>query len=98
MKVSLEARGAMPLRDSPARRNLRLDGWDYRSPGPYGITMVTRHRTLRFGNVVEGRMVLSDPGRMVDAVWREMTASFPRIILDAYVVMPNHVHAIVHLS
>jgi len=88
----------MPLRSGPERRNLRLAGWDYRSPGPYGITLVTQHREWRFGEVVDGRMVLNDAGSMVSVVWEEMAVAFSRATLDAFVVMPNHLHAIVHLG
>jgi putative transposase len=35
---------------------------------------------------------------MIEAVWREMATEFPRITLDAFVVMPNHLHAILHLA
>jgi REP element-mobilizing transposase RayT len=43
-------------------------------------------------------MILNAAGEMVDAVWRQMTIEFPRVALDAFVVMPNHVHAILWLS
>ncbi len=88
----------MALRDLPVRRNLRLPGWDYRSPGSYAITMVTQHREWFFGDVIEGREMHNAAGQMVVAVWQEMAEVFPRVALDVFVVMPNHVHAIVHLS
>lgn len=88
----------MPLRDIPARRNLRLPGWDYRSPGHYAITLATQNREWFFGEVHEGKMALNAAGQMVVAIWQEMDDAFPRIAQDAFVVMPNHLHAIVHLS
>ena len=88
----------MPLRDRPARQHVRLPGWDYRSPGPYAITVVTRHREWFFGEDVDGRVALSDAGAMVAGAWRETVTVFPRVVLDAFVIMPNHVHAIVLLS
>ena len=88
----------MPLRDGPARRKTRLPGWDYRSPGPYAITICTQHRKWFFGEVVDGRMIHSPAGIMIVAVWREMATEFPRVALNAFVVMPNHLHAIVRLS
>jgi REP element-mobilizing transposase RayT len=88
----------MPLRDRPARRHVRLPGWDYRSPGPYAVTIVTQHREWFLGDVVDGRMVLNVAGSMVDAVWREAATRFPRVTLNAFIVMPNHLHAILHLS
>lgn len=88
----------MPLRDGPVRRNLRLAGWDYRSPGAYGITVVSQHREWFFGEVVEGRMVPNPVGAMVATVWQGIVHEYPRVTLDAFVVMPNHLHAIVWLS
>ena len=88
----------MPWRDLPARRDTRLPGWDYRCPGPYAITIVSQHREWFFGGVTDGRLDHSAAGEMVDAVWREMATEFSRVSLDAFVLMPNHLHAMVHLS
>lgn len=88
----------MPWRDLPERRHTRLPGWDYRSPGPYAITICTQHRAWFFGEITDGHVIHNAAGAMVAAVWREMTIEFPRVALDAFVVMPNHLHAIVHLS
>lgn len=88
----------MPIRNGPQRRSMRLSGWDYRSPGPYGMTLVTQHREGFFGEVVKGRMILNAAGAMVAATWQQMESQFPRIALDIWVVMPNHLHAIIWLS
>lgn len=88
----------MPWRDVPARRHTRLPGWDYRSPGPYAITLCSQHREWFFGDVVDGKMCHNAAGTMIVAVWREMIIEFPRVALDAFVLMPNHLHAIVRLS
>jgi putative transposase len=88
----------MPWRDLSMRRSMRLAGWDYRSPGPYGITLVTQHREWFFGEIVDGQMVHNAAGRMAEAVWQRMAQQFPRIMLDAFVVMPNHLHAIIWMS
>ncbi len=88
----------MPLRDSPARRDTRLPGWDYRSTGPYAITIVSQHREWFFGGVTNGNLDHSTAGEMVKTVWSEMVVEYPRVSLDAFVLMPNHLHAIVYLS
>jgi REP element-mobilizing transposase RayT len=59
---------------------------------------VTRHRAWLFGEVVADTMVLNAAGGMVEAAWLETARVFPRVALDALVVMPNHIHAIVVLS
>jgi REP element-mobilizing transposase RayT len=43
-------------------------------------------------------MVFSAAGSMVNEVWEEMATEFPEVTLDAHVVMPNHVHAILFLG
>jgi len=38
---------------------------------------------------------LSSLGRLVDELWQETSTIRPNVHLDAYVIMPNHIHAIV---
>jgi len=71
------------------RRSIRLEGYDYSSPGAYFVTICTRGREC----------VLDDPvvtGIITD-VWHALPRWFPTIALDEFVVMPNHVHLIVWL-
>ena len=71
------------------RRSIRLEGYDYSSPGAYFVTICTRGREC----------VLDDPivtGIITD-VWHALPGWFPTIALDEFVVMPNHVHLIVWL-
>jgi REP element-mobilizing transposase RayT len=84
----------MPVR----RRDTRLPGWNYQMPGPYAVTICTHHRRQLLGEVHDARMVTNVIGRMVDEVWHASSSQFPTITLDAFVVMPNHVHAIVLLD
>jgi putative transposase len=76
--------------DRHHRRSIRLKGYDYSSPGAYFVTVCTRGREC----------VLDDPvvtGIITD-VWHALPGWFPTIILDEFVVMPNHVHLIVWLQ
>lgn len=84
--------------DRPHRRDMRLAGWDYRRPGPYAITICTEHRWHRFGKVVDGEMVTNPAGQMVVDAWARMGDAFPTVTFDAWVLMPNHLHAIVRLA
>jgi REP element-mobilizing transposase RayT len=76
------------------RRSIRLKGYDYTQPGAYFVTICTYDREALFGQVVDGHMVLNACGEMVMACWREIPDHFPHVALDAFVVMPNHVHGI----
>ena len=79
------------------RRSIRLQGYDYRKAGAYFITTVTQGRTCLFGDVVDGEMVLNDVGRLVQAAWDELPHHYPHVELDAFVIMPNHVHGIIRI-
>ena len=76
------------------RRSLRLKGYDYAQAGAYFITVCTQNRESAFGCVDDGDMRLNDAGRMVRSVWEGLPDRFPGMELDAFVVMPNHVHGI----
>ncbi len=76
------------------RRSLRLPGYDYSQCGAYFMTICTENRKCLFGRVLDGLMVLSDVGRVIEAEWLRTPTIRPQVQLDAYVVMPNHIHGI----
>lgn len=84
--------------DERQRRSLRLKGYDYAQAGAYFVTVCTRNRECLFGDVVGDLMALNAAGNVVQRVWYELPTRFPRVRLDAFVVMPNHVHAIVIIT
>jgi REP element-mobilizing transposase RayT len=43
-------------------------------------------------------MILNDFGRIADDEWQDLTIRFMHIELDAYVVMPNHMHGIIFIN
>ena len=77
------------------RRSIRLPGYDYAGPGAYFVTICTQGRVCLFGEIVEGKLFPNDAGRMVQAVWDELPVQFLGISVDAFVVMPNHIHGII---
>ena len=80
------------------RRSLRLQGYDYASAGMYFITTCTHQRECLFGEVVNGEMGLNALGQLVDAYWQRLPLHFPNLQLDAFIVMPNHIHGILVLT
>jgi len=62
------------------------------------VTLCTEQRICFLGRVVSGEMCLSPAGEMVDTVWGNLGRYYPGVSVDAYVVMPNHVHGIIVLS
>ena len=79
------------------RRSIRLKGYDYSQPGAYFVTICTQDRACLFGDVVDGAMRLNDAGRMIESVWHQLPTFYSGVDIDAFVVMPNHIHGIVVL-
>ena len=82
----------------PNRQSIRKRGWDYTTPGWYFVTVNTHEGRALFGVIVNGRMVLSEAGRIAEEEWRKSAALREGLVLDEFVVMPNHVHGIVRLK
>ena len=62
------------------------------------MTIVTQDRLCLFGDVIEDEMHVNRAGTMVLKVWEELPERYPSMELDAFVVMPNHVHGIMVLN
>ncbi len=80
------------------RQTVRLPGYDYATPGAYFITVCTNDRVPLFANIRDGDVIPSAAGRIVHAAWRDLPAHHRHVMLDAWVVMPDHVHGIVVLT
>ena len=80
------------------RRSIRLKGYDYSMAGAYFVTMCVSNRQRLFGNVIDGKMILNEAGRMVETIWMQLAIRFEFIELDEFTVMPNHFHGILVLS
>src|SRR5450759_4782397 len=72
----------------------RLQNWDYASDGWYYITICTKGRDNIFGIIEQGIMQLNDHGHIVEQCWFDLPNHYSNLILDAFVVMPDHVHGI----
>lgn len=79
------------------RKRLRLADYDYSQPGFYFITICTDFRMPYLGTQQEGNLHLTEIGGMVEAYWKKIPEHFPHVRLDAYQIMPNHLHGILEL-
>ena len=79
------------------RRSIRLREYDYSSGGAYFVTICTHQRECLFGVVVDGEMRLNVAGKTVREEWLKTATVRREIILDEFVIMPNHVHGIIFL-
>lgn len=70
--------------------------WDNKS-NFYFITLFTQHRKALFGEVQESDMSLNSSGEVLQACWYELPVIFSRLLLDLFIIMPNHLHALLAL-
>ncbi len=78
----------------------RLKNYDYSQRNAYFITMVTDQRTHFFGEIINNEMVLSNIGNIAYTEWQNTLNLRPdmNLILDEFVVMPNHIHGIIIIN
>jgi putative transposase len=80
------------------RGSIRLQGYDYAQPGAYFVTICTVQRECVLGEISGGSMQLSEAGKLVAEVWATLPIYFSSVRLDAFVIMPNHLHGIICLQ
>ncbi len=73
----------------------RLPNRDYAANGWYFVTICTQNRAYFFGDVINRQMQLSTVGKIAQQFWAEIPNHFTHTYIDAYAIMPNHVHGIV---
>lgn len=78
--------------------SLRLKDYDYTQAGPYFVTTCTHNRRLLFGEVVGDRCILNRAGAVVVEEWIKTAQLRSYVTLDEFMVMPNHLHAIIFLK
>ena len=76
------------------RRSIRLKGFDYSSEGEYFVTICVQDRRCTLGEIRDSKMHLSPIGKIALRCWLEIPKHFPNVSLDAYVIMPDHMHGI----
>jgi len=82
----------------PNRRSIRLKEYDYSQAGAYFITICTFGRRCLFGDVVDSTMQLNAVGEIVSSEWLRSAEMHAEVMLDAFVVMPNHMHGIIFID
>ena len=97
------------LKDAALDDALKRDPLKDYFEGWYHVTLNTRDEAPTCGYVVgdvecaDGsenapRVVLSEVGRGVDAVWKSVHDYHPCATVDTWIVMPEHTHALIHLQ
>jgi len=79
------------------RRSIRLKGYDYSQAGFYFITICVQDRASLFGEIENGKMKLNEYGKIAHNEWKRTPEIRPNVELGAFIIMPNHMHGIIHI-
>jgi len=80
------------------RRSIRLKDYDYSQAGAYFVTICMKDMKCILGKIQNGKVRMSRIGRIIYQCWVEIPDHFDSVKLDVFVVMPNHLHGIVHIT
>ena len=79
----------------------RWAGYDYGQSGMYFVTICTQNRIRYFGEIIlptgnwdSAELYPSSQAQIVQACWLQIPSRFPFVSLDAFVVMPDHIHGL----
>ena len=82
----------------PQRKTIRLENYDYSTPGAYFITICTHEKRCIFSEITVGAIHespavrLTAAGRCVQTSVEALSNRYPNLSVDKYVIMPNHIH------
>jgi len=76
----------------------RAPWWDYGNDASYFVTVCTRNKERFFGEIQKGTMQLSAIGSLVYSIWSEIPFRFSYVKPGPFVVMPNHIHAMISID
>lgn len=88
----------------PKRKPVRLKGYDYSQNGAYFITVCTWERKCILSDITVGeglappaKYQLTQVGKLVQEQLLALEARYPTVQIEKYVIMPNHIHAILQI-
>ncbi len=87
--------------NTPLRRRkatIRLPGYDYSQDGLYFVTSCLQDMRCLFGHVQNGEMNLGDAGLIAEDQWDWLLQRYPYVKSHAFIVMPNHIHAVLEIN
>lgn len=92
------------MKDIPARKVIRIENYDYSTPGAYFITVCTANREKLFWSNRRGELCssvnvpLSDIGIIVDNEIKKLNSVYDTVRVDKYCIMPDHIHFIISIN
>ena len=88
----------------PKRKPIRIENYDYATPGAYFITVCTANREKLFWENVGTDTIrpqnipLSPTGKIVEQAVRQISTHYEIIFVDKYCIMPDHIHLILSIQ
>ena len=92
------------MNDLPNRKPIRIENYDYSTPGAYFITLCTANREKIFWNRVGADIIrpqnvpLSVAGQIAKQGILQMAQHYENVAVDKYCVMPDYVHFILRIE
>ena len=84
------------------RKYNRLMDYDYSQGGVYFITICAKEKAALFGTITGEanfvRQKLSDIGIIIDNEIKGISNIYENVEIEAYVIMPNHIHMLIVLK
>jgi len=80
------------------RKSLRLKNFNYASKGAYFLTICIQSKAQLLGTITDGVMQLNEYGQMIGDEWMKTPTLRPNVILDEFMIMPDHFHAIIFIG
>ena len=77
---------------------MRLADFDYAEHSAYFVTICTQNRLPLFGAISGDALLANAAGKAIEHWWAELPHKFPRVEIDEFVVMPNHVHGLLFIN
>ena len=93
-------------KELPKRKHPRLDNYDYSSAGAYFVTICTQNRQCVLSRIVGRGLAPAETVKIEYTLFGEIAEKqlflledrYPYFAVDKYVIMPNHIHAIMILN
>ena len=84
----------------PKRKPIRIEDYDYSTPGAYFITVCVHNRKPILWNVGAAtcRPNLSKIGSVVETAILQIPEHYPAVSVDKYCIMPDHIHMILSIN
>ena len=80
------------------RKGNRLIGFDYATTALYFVTSCVQDRICCFGEIINHVMICNDDGKIAEMQWEWLQKQYPYIKSHGFVVMPNHIHAVLEIN